>query len=330
MVRRSARLLNDGSGGIGTIRSTRNTVGTVGAVGAVGAVGDVGDVGTVGTVGTANAASASPSGSSTPAKRKSPSSDPASPSSSPAKRVRPPPFSRKSSGSISRNRTTGKLAIPATTLPLLPDALAPNLLLLFVGLNPGVQTSLQGHAYAHPSNLFWRLLHSSGITPDRRLPPSEDQTMPALYSCGLTNIVGRPTRSGADLVKGEMEAGVSVLEAKVRRWRPEAVCIVGKGIWEAICKVRGKSMKGFEYGWQGESENMGIVRAGSRLLEEEEVAEGVTGGPWKGARVFVATSTSGLAATLSLAEKQSIWKVLGDWMQQRRVERKATEQRRHR
>jgi TDG/mug DNA glycosylase family protein len=50
---------------------------------------------------------------------------------------------------------------------------------------------------------------------------------------------------------------------------------------------------------------------------------GVDGQDWEGARVFVATSTSGLAATLLPAEKERIWKELGVWVQQRREERSA-------
>src|SRR5450756_1260234 len=41
----------------------------------------------------------------------------------------------------------------------LTDTITPNLLCLFVGLNPGIQTATLGHPYAHPSNHFWRLLH---------------------------------------------------------------------------------------------------------------------------------------------------------------------------
>ncbi|KAL3958807.1 hypothetical protein ACCO45_006969 [Purpureocillium lilacinum] len=70
------------------------------------------------------------------------------------------------SGSKRKRASTG-YAPPSTYahLPHLPDAILPNLIVLFVGLNPGVQTARTGHAYAHPSNLFWKLLFSSGITP---------------------------------------------------------------------------------------------------------------------------------------------------------------------
>ncbi|KFA65509.1 hypothetical protein S40285_03230 [Stachybotrys chlorohalonatus IBT 40285] len=226
--------------------------------------------------------------------RASPKRKAASASPSPAKKKR----SRASSG----------YAPPSTYahLSLLPDAVAPNLLVFFIGLNPGIQTARTGHAYAHPSNLFWKLLHSSGVTP-RLCRADEDRQMPELYSLGLTNIVARPSRNGAELSRQEMDEGVAALEEKARRWRPETMCVVGKSIWESIWRVRhgGKPVgAAFKYGWQDESENMGVVP-----------------GDWSGARVFVASSTSGLAATLSPAEKQRIWNELGVWVKTRRAER---------
>jgi len=148
--------------------------------------------------------------------------------------------------------------------------------------------------------------------------------MPRLYNLGLTNIVSRPSRNGAELSKAEMDAGVAALEEKARRWRPEVMCIVGKGIWESIWRVRhGKQIKKdeFKYGWQDDGENMGrIGEAGQRDGEREE---GVVypDGSWGGARVFVATSTSGLAASLRPAEKEAIWREMGSWVETRRKER---------
>lgn len=209
-----------------------------------------------------------------------------------------------------RQRPGSSYAPPSTYahLSLLPDAIAANLLVLFIGLNPGIQTARSGHAYCHPSNLFWKLLFSSGITP-RRCAPEEDGQMPRLYSLGLTNIVSRPSRNGGELSKSEMDDGVAALEDKAREWRPESICIVGKSIWESIWRVRhgGKAVgKAFKYGWQDETENMGVIE-----------------GEWAGARVFVATSTSGLAASLSPAEKLAIWSELGTWVKERRLERDA-------
>ncbi|KAI9705986.1 MAG: hypothetical protein M1836_005392 [Candelina mexicana] len=231
----------------------------------------------------------------TPKRKASPSLPLPSPSPGPPKKKR---------------RSPSKYAPPSkyAHLPPLLDILAPSLLLIFIGVNPGLRTSQAGHAYAHPSNLFWKLLHSSGIT-DRRLSPSEDGTLPERYSCGNTNIVERPTKDQSELSKEEMDASVEVLEEKIRRWRPEAVCIVGKGIWESVWRKRygrGIRKEEFRFGWQDEAENMG--KGG----DDEE---------WKGAKVFVATSTSGLAASLRPHEKEAIWKPLGEWVMRRRRER---------
>jgi mismatch-specific thymine-DNA glycosylase len=206
-----------------------------------------------------------------------------------------------------RRRLPSKYAPPSkyAHLPPLLDVLSPNLICIFVGTNPGLRTATSGHAYAHPSNLFWKLLHSSGCT-DVRLNPSQDVDLPRLYSLGNTNIVERPSRDAAELSKAEMAEGTPGLEAKVRKYRPEAVCIVGKGIWEAVWRwryQRGLGKGEFRYGWQEERERMG-------RCEE-----------WEGARVFVATSTSGLSASTKPAEKEAIWRPFGEWVMARRKER---------
>ncbi|APA10042.1 hypothetical protein SS1G_05672 [Sclerotinia sclerotiorum 1980 UF-70] len=210
----------------------------------------------------------------------------------------------------SRTRRSTGYAPPSlyAHLPFLPDVVAPNLLCLFVGLNPGLETARVGHAYAHPSNRFWKTLYSSGCT-TRLLKAEDDVRLPELYSLGNTNIVERPTRNGGELSKKEMDNGVSVLEEKIRMYRPEVVALVGKSIWESVWRVKkGKAMMKdqFKYGWQSEEENMGIVSGAES---------------WMGARIFVTSSTSGLAASLSPAEKEKIWRELGSWIEQRRKEK---------
>lgn len=208
-----------------------------------------------------------------------------------------------------KRRKSSRYAPPSkyAHLPALLDVLEPNLICVFIGTNPGVRTATAGHAYAHPSNLFWKLLHSSGCT-DVRLRPEQDVDLPRLYSMGNTNIVSRPSKDAAELSKAEMAAGTPILEEKCRKFRPEAVCIVGKGIWEAVWRWRyGREIRKdeFRYGWQDERERMG-------RCEE-----------WEGAWVFVASSTSGLSASLRPAEKEAIWEPFGAWVKKRREERAA-------
>ena len=134
-----------------------------------------------------------------------------------------------------KRRKSSKYAPPSTYAHLkkLTDIIEPDLIGIFVGFNPGVTTATAGHAYAHPSNQFWKLLHSSGLT-DVRLKPQQDVDLPRLYQMGNTNLVDRPSNNLGELSKAEMAAGTPNLEEKIRQFRPESVCIVGKGIWEAI------------------------------------------------------------------------------------------------
>ncbi|GLA17708.1 hypothetical protein AnigIFM62618_004856 [Aspergillus niger] len=217
------------------------------------------------------------------------------------------PTSTTTTTSSPRPRKTPTPTPPTSSAAdsLLVDTIPPNLTLLLVGVNPGILTGVTGYAYAHPSNLFWKLLHWSGITPIRH-PPSDTYKLPELYNIGNTNIVERPTRDASMLSKKEMDAGVPILEEKVREKRPEVVCLVGKSIWEAVWRVkvgRGIRKEEFRYGWQDLEMNMG--RVGGK-------------GGWEGARVFVATTTSGLAAGMSLQEKREVWDELGRWVCERR------------
>jgi TDG/mug DNA glycosylase family protein len=235
-----------------------------------------------------------------------------SPSSSPLLKRRT--NSSSSSSPSKKPRTPTGYAPPSKYAHLneLVDILEPNLLCVFIGLNPGVRTATEGHAYSHPSNRFWKLLYSSGLT-TRLMKPYEDRSLPKLYQLGNTNIVARPTRNGAELSKDEMDDSVAVLEEKMRACRPEAVCIVGKSIWESIWRVRhGRAIKKeeFRYGWQDESEAMGKP-------------VGAEDGEWKGAKVFVTTTTSGLATNPTQAEKERIWRELGGWVEKRRGEKAA-------
>ena len=224
--------------------------------------------------------------------------------SSPSPSKTPP----KATNGTQRKRSKGTVApsspSPSTT-NLLTDELAPNLHIMFVGSNPGMQTATTGFAYAHPTNLFYPLLHISGIT-SVKCYPNEYRTLVERFGVGNTNIVTRPTKNASMLSKAEMEAGVAVIEEKARKYKPACVCLVGKSIWDACARVwkrderleSASNNKSFEYGWQD-------IRIGG-----EE-------GGWEGARVFAATSTSGLAITVSWDDKVRIWEQLGNWYQAR-------------
>ena len=109
------------------------------------------------------------------------------------------------------------------------DVIAPGLDVLFCGINPGLYSAATGQHFARPGNRFWPALAAAGFTA-RKLDPSEWQELLA-SGIGITNLVNRATRGAADLHDEELRAGRTRLEAKVRRYRPRAVAMVGVGAY---------------------------------------------------------------------------------------------------
>jgi TDG/mug DNA glycosylase family protein len=109
--------------------------------------------------------------------------------------------------------------------PALRPILAPELRVLFVGVNPSLRSAEVGHHFARPGNRFWPTLEAGGFTP-QRLRPDEDHKLPA-HGIGITNLADRPTRSADELTPEELRAGAGRLVRTVRRYRPRLVAIVG-------------------------------------------------------------------------------------------------------
>jgi double-stranded uracil-DNA glycosylase len=107
----------------------------------------------------------------------------------------------------------------------LPDVIAPNLDVLFCGINPGLYTAAAGHHFARPGNRFWPTLHRAGFTP-RLLTAFEERELIRL-GYGITNIVARATTAADELTRDELVAGARILTRKVRRYTPRFLAIVG-------------------------------------------------------------------------------------------------------
>lgn len=105
------------------------------------------------------------------------------------------------------------------------DVIAPGLRVLFCGINPGLMSAETGHHFARPGNRFWPALHQSGFTP-RQLKPAEQGE---LLSCrlGITNVVARPSAKAGELSRAELVAGGEQLVAKVLKYQPEWLAVVG-------------------------------------------------------------------------------------------------------
>jgi TDG/mug DNA glycosylase family protein len=109
------------------------------------------------------------------------------------------------------------------------DVIAPNLRVLFCGINPGLYSAVTGHHFARPGNRFWPALHRSGFTPTL-LSPWEEESLLDL-GIGITNLVARATAAASDLTDAELRAGRRRLEQKVPRYCPRWVAVVGIGAY---------------------------------------------------------------------------------------------------
>lgn len=112
---------------------------------------------------------------------------------------------------------------------VLRDVIAPDLHVLFCGINPGLYSGATGHHFARPGNRFWPALYHAGFT-SRLLTADEDRRLPE-FGCGVTNLVGRTTASADELTADELEAGGQRLVRKVTRFRPRWVAILGVGAY---------------------------------------------------------------------------------------------------
>jgi len=109
------------------------------------------------------------------------------------------------------------------------DVIAPDLRVLFCGINPGLYTAAIGHHFGRPGNRFWTALHTSGFT-DRVLSPFEERALLDL-GLGITNIVNKATRVAEELMPDELRAGARALGRKVLRYRPRALAVLGLGAY---------------------------------------------------------------------------------------------------
>ncbi|RDV16176.1 G/U mismatch-specific DNA glycosylase [Pontibacter diazotrophicus] len=104
------------------------------------------------------------------------------------------------------------------------DVLAPNLKVLFCGINPGLYTAATGYNFARPGNRFWPTLHAAGFTP-RQLKPHEQQEL-LTYGFGITNFVERATAAAAELSRAELVEGGKLLQEKVLQYKPQVVAFL--------------------------------------------------------------------------------------------------------
>jgi len=115
--------------------------------------------------------------------------------------------------------------LDAATGRTMPDLIQRGLRVLFCGINPSLYSVVVGVHFARPGNRFWPTLHAAGITA-RRLQPSEQEELLTL-GYGITNVVDRATATADLLDPAELTGGAKSLEAKVRRYRPGILAVLG-------------------------------------------------------------------------------------------------------
>lgn len=95
-----------------------------------------------------------------------------------------------------------------------PDLVAPDLRVLFVGINPSNCSGAAGFHFATPGNRFWPALHGAGFT-DRRLRPDETDALRA-RGIGITNLVNHATARADEVDPIELRIGADDLRQTVR------------------------------------------------------------------------------------------------------------------
>jgi double-stranded uracil-DNA glycosylase len=105
------------------------------------------------------------------------------------------------------------------------DVIAPNLRILFCGINPGLYSAATGHHFARPGNRFWPTLYQAGLTA-HLLHPSEEREL-LTFGYGITNLVARATATADELSPEELVAGQKRLRAKVQRYESRVVAVLG-------------------------------------------------------------------------------------------------------
>ncbi len=126
---------------------------------------------------------------------------------------------------MTQSRKPTKTDLLAAVNKTISDVIAPNLRVLFCGINPGLYSGATGHHFARPGNRFWPAIHAAGFTP-RQLHPSEEQEL-LTYGYGITNIVERATATAAELSKDELRAGRQRLQGKLERYTPRVLAVLG-------------------------------------------------------------------------------------------------------
>ena len=112
-----------------------------------------------------------------------------------------------------------------------PDLLGPGLVLLFVGINPGLWTAATQTHFNHPGNRFYPALYEAGLIDivfDRGRPMTDGERQHLVdRGIGITNLVARATARASELDDVELRAGGRRLEVLVGESATRVVAVAG-------------------------------------------------------------------------------------------------------
>lgn len=111
------------------------------------------------------------------------------------------------------------------------DLLAPDVRLLFVGINPSLWTAAVDAHFARAGNRFWPALHLAGITPMRvdasgGMSADVREAVTSL-GIGITNLVPVATARADELTAVQLREGAERLRRLVAEVRPRVVAVLG-------------------------------------------------------------------------------------------------------
>jgi len=173
----------------------------------------------------------------------------------------------------------------------LPDYLVTGLSILFVGINPGLRSSEVGHHFAGTSNRFWKLLFEAGLVPHRMTCQDDGRLLD--YGYGLTNLIAKPTAGIQDLVKQDFLQGRDVLLAKIKKYRPAIVAVLGISVARVLLSPKRSDASG-------------------RRIAVCPIQTGLKPELLAGVRVFVLPNPSGRNAHYSYQTMKDLWGELKD------------------
>jgi len=107
----------------------------------------------------------------------------------------------------------------------LPDYLQPDLDIVLIGLNPGLNSIKAGHYFAFGRNRFWPAINGSGLLP-KMLDAENDHRM-LEFGIGFTDVVKRPTAGSSDLRAADYREWAPVLKQKLELYQPRIAAFHG-------------------------------------------------------------------------------------------------------